>query len=901
MQMFNKVIVAAFMVSVAMPPAAADSATPTPRYAAQQWMTGNSSDGVTAVRGLSEAQTFKYVSRHDYNWGDAEDGEYEPDYGAGIVITGGIDIKGDVAIPSQIDGLTVTGIGRKAFKKNKKITSVAIPETVNRIGYNAFGSCTALKAVTVAGGEDVDMGQFSFSGCSGLAKGGFAVVNGVLYHYTGKGGVVTIPSTVRIIDDEVFRGNRNITAVNIPSSVKVIRSEAFEHCTKLTRVSIAEGLESLGDDLVFNGCTALTRINIPGSFDSLEGWRWGEMLLRFPKLKSISIPDMEEWNWLLDEIGAKTKVNATVSVAFNPAGGAISDDTIYENGVVHVEVPYLDALGSVLPQGLYAPMRKGYTFQGWFTAKSKGSRISVNTTASKSVTYYAQWKPKRYKITVKAGKGGKVGGGGAYNCGSTAKIKATPGNGYVFVRWEDAGADVASSESCEALWANYAKQYRQPSLSLSVPPGNLTLRAVFAKKADDSAAPAVSIGWDGPWNLETDGNATIPVTVSGSLSRPSVKAANMPAGVSLAMGEDDEHYVIKVSDKKKLKPGTSTVTITATNRAGKKDSAKITIIRRNATAALDKGFMYGLKVSTTNGYTFKGGIAQSWTLADLGVSLDGGCRLAKVTGLPSGWKFANGKVSGVAAPGTYAIFFTVTKGRTSIQASATFTIEPLPEWTVGTYYGTVMLQDQKFGYDDMILSRVAMTVSSAGKVSGSFYDPMAATKCTFAGTGLVPGMHDGDEETAWYDAKVDGKMGKRAVTFNVCLARNRSAEFSFTIGAKTYYTFNCYQSYGTKSYGADDEGIASLEGKTLYDDNNTAFAFGKGGSVKVVGTFVHPVSKKKYTSTASAQIVRDDDTGKTYIPTYIQYQDGSCYPSCYEIVFDWNDDGVSYGIVECWP
>ena len=40
------------------------------------------------------------------------------------------------------------------------------------------------------------------------------------------------------------------------------------------------------------------------------------------------------------------------------------------------------------------PKRTGYTFKGWYTKKSGGSKITVNTKPKKSVTVYGQWKKK---------------------------------------------------------------------------------------------------------------------------------------------------------------------------------------------------------------------------------------------------------------------------------------------------------------------------------------------------------------------------------------------------------------------------------------------------------------------------------------------------------------------------
>jgi uncharacterized repeat protein (TIGR02543 family) len=51
--------------------------------------------------------------------------------------------------------------------------------------------------------------------------------------------------------------------------------------------------------------------------------------------------------------------------------------------------------------------RTGYTFKGWYTAKSGGTKISVNTKVpAKDVNYYAHWKINKYKATFNANGSG---------------------------------------------------------------------------------------------------------------------------------------------------------------------------------------------------------------------------------------------------------------------------------------------------------------------------------------------------------------------------------------------------------------------------------------------------------------------------------------------------------------
>jgi len=56
--------------------------------------------------------------------------------------------------------------------------------------------------------------------------------------------------------------------------------------------------------------------------------------------------------------------------------------------------------GSKIKKLPTTPKRTGYTFKGWYTKKSGGTKISKNTKPSKSVTYLAQWKKKSPSLST---------------------------------------------------------------------------------------------------------------------------------------------------------------------------------------------------------------------------------------------------------------------------------------------------------------------------------------------------------------------------------------------------------------------------------------------------------------------------------------------------------------------
>ncbi|MCL2116472.1 MAG: InlB B-repeat-containing protein [Methanobrevibacter sp.] len=90
------------------------------------------------------------------------------------------------------------------------------------------------------------------------------------------------------------------------------------------------------------------------------------------------------------EIEAKYKV-AKVKVTWNANGGKIGSKKTVSASVTK---------GAKLNK-LATAKRSGYTFQGWYTKKSGGKKISKNTKVSKGVTYFAHWKKGSSSVNSK--------------------------------------------------------------------------------------------------------------------------------------------------------------------------------------------------------------------------------------------------------------------------------------------------------------------------------------------------------------------------------------------------------------------------------------------------------------------------------------------------------------------
>ena len=100
-------------------------------------------------------------------------------------------IGGDIVIPEELDGYSVTSISNGAFDGCTEITSVNIPGSVIVIHMNAFNGCDELKKVTF--GEGVMMiDTWAFSDCKKLKS-------------------VTIPDSVMLISNMAFERSDKVT------------------------------------------------------------------------------------------------------------------------------------------------------------------------------------------------------------------------------------------------------------------------------------------------------------------------------------------------------------------------------------------------------------------------------------------------------------------------------------------------------------------------------------------------------------------------------------------------------------------------------------------------------------------------------------------------------------------
>jgi len=123
----------------------------------------------------------------------------------------------------------------------------------------------------------------------------------------------------------------------------------------------------------------------------------------------------------IDSVNSKDKVvsveskekSAANKITWNANGGIVGSKKTITTNVKK---------GSKIGKLPTTPKRSGYTFNGWYTKKTGGTKISKDIKPTKSVNYYAQWKKQNTK-TLNADEKALV---GRYrdNYGSIREFKA---------------------------------------------------------------------------------------------------------------------------------------------------------------------------------------------------------------------------------------------------------------------------------------------------------------------------------------------------------------------------------------------------------------------------------------------------------------------------------------------
>ena len=189
---------------------------------------------------------------------------------------------------------TLTSIGNSSFQGCTSLKAVSIPSSVETVGSSLFKGCTALQHVKIYG--QPTGAAYIFSGCKALTTAGplgsdsdieFNWQTEIPTQAFASSCIETIllPNRLERIQEETFKDSK-LRTITIPETVKSIDNYAFHHCDALTSVKLSEGIETLGYQ-VFAECSSLENIVIPESVNTMGS----EIFMNCKALKTAHIPD----------------------------------------------------------------------------------------------------------------------------------------------------------------------------------------------------------------------------------------------------------------------------------------------------------------------------------------------------------------------------------------------------------------------------------------------------------------------------------------------------------------------------------------------------------------------------------------------------------------------------------
>ena len=144
--------------------------------------------------------------------------------------------------------------------------------------------------------------------------------------------------------------------------------------------------------------------------------------------------------YILSETVPVSSTNKTLSLSAG-AGGTVSGGGSYGYGTT---------------ANITATANTGYTFSGWSgvgVTDTGAASTTVSMTADRSVS--ASFTLNNHTLSLNAGRGGTVSGGGSYGYGTTASITATPNTGYTFSGWSGVGVtDTGAASTTVSMTAD---------------------------------------------------------------------------------------------------------------------------------------------------------------------------------------------------------------------------------------------------------------------------------------------------------------------------------------------------------------------------------------------------------------------------------------------------------------
>ena len=316
----------------------------------------------------------------------------------------------------------LTSIGDSAFYICSKLTEVIIPSGVTRIGDYTFADCAALETVTLPDNL-TSIGNSAFSSCVSLLSivlpDNLTSIGDSAFNNCNKLTEIIVPSSVTSIGERTFFMCNSLTSITLPFVGNTLNGRqnfqfgyifggslidfsdqasfipphlktviitggkslytAFYGCSKITCIILPSSVTSI--DTSFYGCSALTSITLAANVTSID-------YLSFSECSKLTIYT----EWTAKPSGWRSDSSSSWNASNRPVmwGCTLSEDKTYVTSFTKTSANIQNSDAS---NGISAPCRVGYIFDGWYTnSEFTGDSVSAADIATaENGTYYAKW------------------------------------------------------------------------------------------------------------------------------------------------------------------------------------------------------------------------------------------------------------------------------------------------------------------------------------------------------------------------------------------------------------------------------------------------------------------------------------------------------------------------------
>ena len=161
---------------------------------------------------------------------------------------------------------------------------VQLPQNTRLVADGVFRNCGNLLSVKIPESVNV-IGMDAFKGCTGLGEGVVVIDNCVLTINGTCPDVIDISNDVRLIAEGVFKDCSEIKAVSLSSLVSSVKDVFPSSYKTIEQVILHDGIKTINEGL-FAGCKALKSVTLPESVRVIRNYAFDQTSIR-----SLRIPE----------------------------------------------------------------------------------------------------------------------------------------------------------------------------------------------------------------------------------------------------------------------------------------------------------------------------------------------------------------------------------------------------------------------------------------------------------------------------------------------------------------------------------------------------------------------------------------------------------------------------------